>query len=301
MTDRTGLADILQVTPMANVPFWRQTILLYGIPKIGKTTEASKLPHAIFFDAEQGTIGIDVLTFENLLPNRDRINSPIGVWEDVLAATAQLETAKGKNIDGVVVIDTGQASFDMCREYVLRTNGWSHETEGAYGKGWRAVKDEYAGWINRIKAIGFGIVFIAHQTVDKIEEPARTYEKVRPRMDKGPMEIIEPFVNLILYADRISVQGQECAVVHTKPSLKITAGERGIKPRLQPMLPFDMDAIQRNWNGEYIDLNVWFGFAEPPSTNGVGAAQPHNQTPPVNHVDQGVAAVAQQFDAVPAS
>lgn len=302
MTDRTGLASLVPITPMSQMPFWRNTILLYGAPKIGKTTEASKFPNAIFFDAEQGTVGIDVPTFENLMPataqypnGRDRITSPIAIWEDVLVATSILETTKGKNIDGVVVIDTGQASYDMCREYVKRVQGWEHESDVGFGKAWKAVKNEYTSWIARIKALGFGIVFIGHATTEIIEEPSRKYEKTKPRMDSGPLAIIEPFVNIIMYAETQHIMGRDCRVVHTKPSTKVSAGERGKVTRLQPLLPFDYDAINRNWNGEVIDLNAWFGFTPP--TNEATAATPENVTPPVNNPDPGVAAVAREFDA----
>lgn len=297
MTDRTGLASLVPVTPMQNVPFWRQTVLLYGPPKIGKTTFASKYPNAIFFDAEQGTVGIDVPTFENLI-GRDRFNSPISDWADVLAATSQLEGTRGKGIDGVIVVDTGQAAFDMCRNYVKERQGWEHESDVGYGKAWNAVKQEFNQWIMRIKGLGFGLVFIGHETSELIEEPTRSYEKTKPRLATGPRDIIEPFVNLILHAESMHVRGQECRVIRTKGTTETTAGERGENPRLQELLPFDYDAVNRNWNGEVIDLNVWFGFAPPPDNqSGVGGARPDHATPPINNADPGVASVAQTFDA----
>lgn len=300
MTDRTGLASLVPVTPMANVPFWRQTILLHGDPKIGKTTFASKFPNAIFFDAEQGTVGIDVPTFENLLPGRDRINSPISTWDDVLAATTVLEGTKGRNIDGVVVIDTGPAAWEMCREYVKQRmagtrDAWDYEGDLAHGKAWNMVAAEFKSWVARIKGLGFGIVFISHTDSKEFKDATRKYEKKVARMGSGPRKIIEPFVNVILYAETILKAGQECRIVHTKPTMHVSAGERGENPRLQAMLPFDYDAISRNWEGEVIDLNVWFGFA-PAQTQVAGITAPP-PTPPVNNPDPGVAAVAREFDA----
>src|SRR5438105_4977258 len=95
-----GLGDMIPFTPMATVPLWRQTILLHGGPKIGKSTEVSKLKNALYLDTGQETLGLEVPTFENLLPGRDRLNSPIKLWRDVLKATDILEKAAGKGIEG---------------------------------------------------------------------------------------------------------------------------------------------------------------------------------------------------------
>jgi len=286
MSDLTGLASIVPATPIGNVPLWRQTILLHGAPKIGKTTFAADFPNALFLDAEQGTGGIEVPSWENLL-GRDRFADPVTTWKDVLDGTSQLEMAKGRGIEGVLVIDTAQASFDMAREYVRDRMGFEHESDVGYGKAWRAVKDEYSTWINRLKGTGFGLIFISHTKTVEIEEPSRKYERKVARLDTGPRDVIEPFVNIILHADVINVKGKECRVVHTKPSTEIQAGERGKSPRLQGMLPFEFDAVNRNWNGEHIDLNEWFGFVEP-------------RTPEQKSLDAVQAAKA-EFDATPSN
>jgi len=276
-TPNTGIASMVEITPMSTMPLWRQTILLHGEPKIGKTTECKKFKNAIYLDAEQGTIGIDVPTFENLLPGRDRFNSPICMWEDVIAATQQLALARGKGIEGTIIIDTAQVAFDMCRSYVLeRKLHISHETDLGYGKGWRSVKDEFSAWITEIKSIGFGIVFVSHTKEIEIEKPTAKYTKKVPKLDTGPNDIILPFVNFILYAEIQHIGGRDFRVMHTKGTSEISAGERGENPRLQALLPFDFDCLQRNYNGEQIDLNSHFGFSAsaPPTPPMVEPPQP---------------------------
>jgi hypothetical protein len=301
--DKTGLADFIPVTPMQNVPLWRQSILLYGEPKIGKTTFCSHFPNAVFYDAESGTMGIDVPTFENLIPPKDRISDPISTWPEVLKATSVLEGAVGKGYAGVIVIDTVQEAFDTCRRHVLRGLSIDHETDLGYGKGWRAVKDEFGMWVKRLNDTGFGIIFVGHQDEKEIKKPDATFQKVVPRMDAGPRGIVEPFVNLILYAQTIRIGGKDCRVLHTKGQYNMTAGERGLAPRLQPMLPFDYDCLQRNWDGEQIDLNSYFGFGEPlaaplamvpPAETNEAAARPADlESAPRD----AVAAVSLAFDA----
>jgi len=288
-TQQLSLGSMVGITPMALAPLWRQTILLHGEPKIGKTTEAAKMKDAIFFDAEFGTMGIDVPTFENLLPGRDRINSPIGVWPDVKRATAQLALAKNKGIAGTVVIDTAQAAYDMCRTWVLQGLGISHETDLGYGKGWSAVKSEFKDWIAELKAIGFGIVFISHTKEIEIELPTSKYTKKVPKLDTGPNDIILPFVNLIMYAETQHIMGKDCRVMHTKGSNQVTAGERGKNPRLQALLPFDFDCLQANWDGQPIDLNSYFGFTggapAPPMVEAQPKAMDTAQVPVPNPVE----------------
>ncbi len=293
----TGLADIVPITPMQSVPLWRQIILLHGEPKIGKTTLISGFKNCIYFDAEQGTMGIDVPTFENLLPNRDRINSPIRIWEDVLKATDVIEQAAGKGVEGTIVVDTASAAFEMARTYQLNKMGISHETDLGYGKGWRGPKDEFQGWVSRIKTIGFGLVFISHTKEIEIETPTAKYQRKVPKLDTGPNDIILPFVNMIWYAESMHVQGRDFRVVHTKGNDKITAGERGKVTRLQELLPMDLDIIQRNWDGEAIDLNVEFGFAPRPAAPH-GSVEPAQAPQPAQPKAQGAASGPEQSSGI---
>lgn len=244
-----GLASVVPVSDPSTVPLERQSILLYGPPKIGKTTLASQWPNALFLDAEAGTLNLAVPTFDSLI-GKDRVSDPIKSWDQVKAATSVL--AGIENAEGTIVIDPVNEVFAMCREWVLLQNNWSHETDGAYGKGWRAVKDEFTSWVRQLRAMPFGIIFVAHENTIEIETATEKYEKVVPRMEKAVKEIVEPLVNMIWYAHSREFKGvpEPVQVVQTKPTKQVTAGERGDVPRLRLYEPMNFVDINRQWNGE---------------------------------------------------
>lgn len=243
-----GLASIIPTSDPSALPLERQSILLYGQPKIGKTTLASKFKNALFLDGEAGTLNLSVPTFETLI-HKDRVRDPIRRWEDVLKATKVLSGIK--DAEGVIVIDPVQEFYTMARDYTLRKNGWDHETDGAYGKGWRAVNDEFASWIRMIKVLPYGIVFIAHETEIDIETATEKYQKAVPRMDKGCKTIIEPLVNQIWYAHTKHFRGiGEVRVIQTKGTKHAMAGERGDPPRLPLYVPMEYEDLVAAWNGE---------------------------------------------------
>lgn len=246
-----GLASVIPVNDPANVPLDRQKVLLYGQPKIGKTTLAAEWPNALFLDAEEGTLNLKVPTFESLI-GKDRVADPIKTWEEILQATEVLLGIK--DIEGTVVVDTTNEVFGMCREYVLRKNGWTHETDGAYGKGWRAVRDEFGNWVRKLKNMPLGVIFVAHENSIEIETNTEKYEKVVPRLDKAAKEIIEPLVDLILYAHARSFPEQgihePVQVVQTKPTKDVTSGERAKTPRLPLYVPMSYEALSSAWNGQ---------------------------------------------------
>ena len=244
-----GFADVIPVSDPANVPIGRQKTLLYGPPKIGKTTLASQYPNALFLDGEAGTLNLKVPTFESLI-GKDRVSNPIRTWEDVLKATSVLEGIE--NVEGTLVIDPVNEIFGWCREFVLRANGWDHETEGAYGKGWRAVRDEFGKWTRRLVGLPFGLIFVAHENTIEIETATEKYEKTVPRMDKACKEIIEPMVDIIMYAHSRTFPEQKIftpvQVVQTKPTKEVTAGERGGEPRLPIFVsPMTYEALNAAW------------------------------------------------------
>ena len=70
----------------------KQTILLYGFPKAGKSSMASRFPEAVFFETEPGLNHLEVYKI------------PTYTWDDFLAACKLI--AQGNHPFKTVVIDT---------------------------------------------------------------------------------------------------------------------------------------------------------------------------------------------------
>lgn len=240
-----GLAEIIPQTDINSVPLGRQTTLLYGSVKIGKSTFASEFPNSLFLDTEQGTLNLRVPTFESLL-KKDRIRNPITKWQDILTATKVLEGIL--DAEGTIVIDTISETFAICRRYVLDRDGLQHESDAGHGKGFRAVTDEFSTWFRRIRALPYGIICIAHQTEVEIVTKVMKIQKIVPRLDAGLRAIVEPMMDNIWYASTIDTRDGQKRVLQTIGTDKITAGQRGNPPRLPAVIDFTYEALAAAYN-----------------------------------------------------
>ncbi len=91
----------------------KQSILLYGVPKLGKSSFASQFPEAMFFECEPGLNHLEVFKV------------PTYSWEAFLEACKLL--AKGDHNFKTLVIDTVDNAFKMCSDYVCAKHGIEYE------------------------------------------------------------------------------------------------------------------------------------------------------------------------------
>ena len=137
--------------------------IVYGEPKIGKTTFGCSAPNVVLIPTEDGAAGMDVMQ----LPSEGVCSS----WEDVLKAVGIL--VKEKHDRKWVVIDTVNGVVDLCAKFICdRDFGGNWESrkgqEGfnAWGRGDKATAQEFKRLINGLDMLrekGMGVVLLAHQ------------------------------------------------------------------------------------------------------------------------------------------
>ena len=133
----------------------KQTILLYGAPKLGKSSFASKAPGALFFECEPGLNHLEVFKV------------PTYSWEAFLEACKLI--AKGDHNFKTIVIDTVDNAFKMCSDYVCAKHGIEYEGDMGHGKGWALVKNEWHRVLTRLASLPYGLILISH-AIDKTIE-----------------------------------------------------------------------------------------------------------------------------------
>src|SRR5690606_32611157 len=67
-----------------------------------------------------------------------------------------------------VAIDLMEDLYEHCRYYVFEQNGWEHESDGSYGKGWSKVTTEWQKAIKRLKALGYQVIYISKELREEI-------------------------------------------------------------------------------------------------------------------------------------
>lgn len=198
------------------------SILLYGAPKVGKSTLASQFPGALFLATEAGLNALEVYQL------------PIDSWDAFLLASKEI--ASGHHEFKTIVIDTVGNLFKFCSDYICKKNGIKHESDLEWGKGYSLVRDEFLRVITKLTLLPYGVVFIAHADTMEIKTRTGTISKAVPQLNKGARDILVPIVDCLWFCDiEQTLEGYE-RIIHTKPTENWDAGDRtGKMPEEVPM------------------------------------------------------------------
>jgi hypothetical protein len=210
------------------------TRLLYGPPKIGKSTLASQFDKPIFLATEAGLNALEVY------------QAPVPNWEDFLGYCKEI--ASGKHEFKTVVVDTVDMLFKACSEFVRKKNNIQHESDLDWGKGWQLVKDEFSRALVKLSLLPYGLVMISHADLIEIKTRTAKITKAVPTLQKSAREITLGMSDIILYAESIMTDKDgEVRVLRTKPSENWEAGDR--TKRLPATLPLDFTAFYNAFYG----------------------------------------------------
>jgi hypothetical protein len=243
--------DILNIQPnKVNASLSGKYVLLYGSPKIGKTTFcATQLPKPLLIATERGYTAI---------PGVMAID--VTKWIQFKQIIRQLENPAAREKYETIVIDTAVILSSLCEEYVCQQNGVSSLSEIPYGKGYGMYEKEMSTAFRKITMMGLGLVFITHQEIkvnknDKGEE----YETIQPVLDKRSLKVINALVDFILYVgSEWNDKGENERFFYTRSTPFIVAGSRfGL---MAPKIPFTYEAliseIQKAMESSIIDKNL---------------------------------------------
>jgi hypothetical protein len=182
-----------KTSPMEKL--WDFTILLFGLKKIGKTSMLSELGEGFFFPFESGTKALSVYQPLDEDGNRITFTADADGW--ALFKKYSNLVRKSKKRFPFAVIDPVDKAHKACNAWVCKKNGWEHPSDGAYGKGWSAVADEFAVEMDKLTSCGIGVVFISHATEKTIKtRTGDEYDLITSTMSNQAREAIEGVVDI---------------------------------------------------------------------------------------------------------
>jgi hypothetical protein len=231
------------------VDFFRYATLVYGRPGIGKTTFATSFPDAILLSCERVSKGISCYDF-----NAD--GGGVHRWEIFRKAVELLETDRSRF--ATVVIDTIDAAYAQAMIYACKKMGIDHPHDGAYGKGWDAVKAEFVGTMDRLWATGRGIVFTSHaKEVDVKSHSGEEYTRIQPTMSGQAYAFIKAKTDFVFYAEYLKdAAGNPVRVLITGGDDVVDAKSAGELPRFLPLeKKRGVDLVVRAFKGEDVGLD----------------------------------------------
>jgi DNA polymerase III delta prime subunit len=156
--------------------------LLYGPPGIGKTWMAHLIEDA-FFVRTDGS--------KKLLPLRGEVARS---YQDLLDIGKLLLQAKDVK---VVVVDTINHAFDICRNHVVEKYGVDHMSEIGKGKGYDVAGKYLSDFLMPLIRAPFGCMMIGHEMVKEHEFDSVKFSKIWPNMMKTGRDVVLPVCDFI--------------------------------------------------------------------------------------------------------
>lgn len=214
------------------------TMLLFGPPKIGKSTFCSRFEDALFLATESG------------LNYLETFNVRINNWSDALDVLTALEA---DNRFKTLVIDTVDQLWLFCVTELLKQYKVSFVGDLPFGKGYALIENEFQKFIQRLVALKRGIVFISHSQLDDIDTLQGNVRRFVPTIPARVRSIVMPLVDVIGFAvveTSIDPNGErvERRVLHTQAGTLWEAGDR--TGRLPEVMPFKFTVFKQILEGE---------------------------------------------------
>lgn len=196
-----------------------QSIWLYGLPGVGKTTLASQFasPHIFSTDGGAKFAGVPW--------------KPVNSWLEYVAYIDAFLESDFK----FAVVDVLDYLFDMCFtfmcEQVLLIEHPNDEKD--FGKSWGAIYTEFMRQQQRLIRSGRGVIFISH-AAERLYKPAMEapYEIVRPTINSKICERLEGQIDMLCYIG-YDVELQQLAMT-IRPNGTVLAKTRPTKNFLYP-------------------------------------------------------------------
>lgn len=201
----------------------RAKVLLYGPPKIGKTTLASNLDpdRTLFICTEPGH---GALSIYSVTPKD---------WTEFREIGAQL--AQQEHPFTTVVIDTIDQLQKMCADDVLGSLGVRHASDLEYGKGWGAITDEFSLRIAKLAGLGLGVWMISHARSEEVKQRVGSITVMSPTISGGPGRFVNAFADFILFATSEQTEIGEQRLLRTVATENFQAGCRVPLPDRIPL------------------------------------------------------------------
>lgn len=192
-------------------------ILIYGKPKTGKTTLASKFPKNLLLAFEKGYNAIDNIYVQD-----------INNWSDFKQVLRQLKRPEVQAQYHTITIDTATIAYEMCENYICQQNSVQSISDIPWGGGYAATKKEFETCLRQITMLGYGLVLISHIETRKEKNSDDTeIEILAPSMPKRCYEVVNQIVDIIGYiaTEWDDVGGSE-RYLYTRQTPTVMAGSR---------------------------------------------------------------------------
>lgn len=150
----------------------KKTMWIYGPPYSGKTYLANTFPDVLMLNTDGNIKFVDApyVSIKDTMEGRVEKQA----WENFKSIIDEL--AMNNNEFKTIVVDLLEDTYQYCRQFIFKREGYTHETDGGYGKGWSLVDDEFISTIKRLLGLDYNIILLSHQVRGDVTK--KTGEKI---------------------------------------------------------------------------------------------------------------------------
>lgn len=213
--------------------------LIYGVPKVGKTSLCMGFKDPLFLRTSQSTEVASIFKLD------------IKKWEDFQDAVNLLTKTEHKY--KTIVLDVGDDIYHYCVKYCNDKLKIEHISDAAYAKAYHFSDNEFEFWMGKLIMSDMGIIVLSHLDEKEAMENKAKIIKTVPSMQARARRIIEKKVAIITWlkqervrkANSTKLEYEDKLVMITKQSVEVAAGDWTGRMPDKLMLHTIPDGVQR--------------------------------------------------------
>jgi hypothetical protein len=217
---------------------------IYGEPKTGKTTLATKMPQALLLAFERGYNAIPGIRAQD-----------VSTWGELKQIVRELKKPEVQNVYKSILVDTVDIASGLCEKYVCAQNGIENIGDLPYGQGWGKLKREFEETFRTIAQLGYAVVFISHMKEKTFKKKnGQEYTQVVPSCATTHNDIIKNMADIYAFAEKYEENG----VAKVRLVLRSVDNSADTGSRFKyivPSIEFDYDSLVKALN-DAIDMEA---------------------------------------------
>jgi phage nucleotide-binding protein len=143
-------------------------VFIYGASYVGKSTFADNAQDVLFINTDGNTDELlsPAIAIANEVTVNGRITSTKLAWEVFKELVDELE--KKQNSYKYIALDLLEDLRELCRVYIYKKMGITHESDAGFGKAYDMVTTEFNTVLKRIKAAGYHLIIASKEIESEV-------------------------------------------------------------------------------------------------------------------------------------
>tara|TARA_R100000963_G_C4635461_1_gene99696 strand:+ start:423 stop:1175 length:753 start_codon:yes stop_codon:yes gene_type:complete len=220
---------------------WQYNWIIYGQPKVGKTTFLADFNNPLFICTEDRHKHLSIFK----VPEKGALKSWVEIKEALTVVRKSIE--KGDFKFKTIVVDTIDNAYKFCTDYICAKHNIEHEGDLGFGKGYGFIRNEFFNVFSYLCSLGVAVVFISHAEDKTLNDKVVEYVKKMPTLPNTGKKVLGPLVDIIGYIGfNPEKEKRDQRLLYLQGSETLEAGcATGVV--MPAVMPLDFKLIEAEW------------------------------------------------------